>query len=93
MLDPRLIRAVLSQYLLHPRGVHGVGHWVRVRANGLWLAEQTGVRVDVVELFALLHDSRRFDEDTTSSTDLARPTTCESSTASCSSSTTKGWSC
>lgn len=62
MLDPRLIHRVLTQYQLHLRGPHGPGHWARVHTNGALLAELTGARADVVELFALFHDCRRFDE-------------------------------
>jgi uncharacterized protein len=59
MLSPPLIQAVLEHHSLSPTGMHGVGHWVRVRANGLLLAAETGARVDVVELFALFHDAGR----------------------------------
>jgi len=62
MLEPRLIKAVLTQFPLHLPGMHGVGHWVRVRENGLRLVELTGARPDVVELFALFHDARRINE-------------------------------
>lgn len=40
-------------------GIHGVRHWECVRKNGLRLAEQTGAKIEVVELFAYLHDSQR----------------------------------
>jgi uncharacterized protein len=61
---PGLLREVLSGYALDPEGIHGVGHWLRVRANGLALAARTpGADAVVVELFALLHDCRRRDED------------------------------
>jgi len=36
-----------------------VSHWARVRNNGLRLAKHTGARLDVVELFAFLHDTQR----------------------------------
>src|SRR5262249_50793354 len=38
--------------------------WARVYENGLRLAEETGAIVDVVRLFAVLHDCRRIDEHT-----------------------------
>lgn len=51
----------------HPRhlsGLHGPSHWRRVRANGLALAARTaGADAMLVELFALLHDSRRVNDD------------------------------
>jgi len=62
VLDPRLIQRVLGQYQLHLRGLHGPGHWARVHTNGVLLCDLTGARRDVVELFALFHDCRRFDE-------------------------------
>jgi uncharacterized protein len=66
VLSTQRRRAVLHtisvQFLLDWHGVHGVPHWARVRWNGLALAKQNGARRDVVELFALLHDSRRRDD-------------------------------
>jgi uncharacterized protein len=62
--DPRTRRALLkvvrAQFRLEWRGIHGVAHWARVRCNGLAMARVNGARGDVVELFAFLHDSRRF---------------------------------
>ena len=44
-------------------GIHGTGHWLRVLENGRTLAAATpGADPALVELFALLHDSRRHDE-------------------------------
>jgi uncharacterized protein len=54
-----VLRAVQEQFRLEWRGIHGVPHWARVRCNGLALARANGARLDVVELFALLHDSQR----------------------------------
>ena len=60
---PWLVAEVLAGYRLNPQGVHGPGHWMRVRSNGLALASRTpGADMAVVELFALLHDCRRIDE-------------------------------
>lgn len=60
---PWLVREVLAGYRLDRDGIHGPGHWLRVRANGLALAARTpGADVAVVELFALLHDCRRQDD-------------------------------
>lgn len=59
----RLVEQVLAHYALDSHGTHGVGHWLRVRENGLALAAMTpGADAVVVELFALLHDCRRWDE-------------------------------
>ena len=63
-LTPELVRFVVSQFKLSHSGVHGPSHWMRVRRNGLELAEKTGANTGVVELFALFHDSCRVNEDT-----------------------------
>jgi uncharacterized protein len=54
-----LIKEIHSKYCLNWLGIHGVRHWVRVREFGLILAEKTGADQDLVELFAVLHDSQR----------------------------------
>ncbi len=54
-----VIRTVRRQFQLGWQGIHGVPHWGRVRWNGLAMARANGARVDVVELFAFLHDSHR----------------------------------
>ena len=62
LLTPALIHRVVSHYPLSTRGAHGPAHWFRVRAIGLRLAQQTGANPNVVELFALFHDSQRENE-------------------------------
>ena len=62
MIEQRLIQHIRTQFVLDWHGIHGTPHWARVRANGLRLAESTGARVPVVELFAFLHDSRRLND-------------------------------
>jgi uncharacterized protein len=57
-----ILQFVLEDYALPWSGPHGVAHWARVCENGLHLAEETGAKVDVVRLFAVLHDCRRIDE-------------------------------
>ena len=59
-----IVRAILEDYALPWHGLHGVGHWARVLENGLRLAEATGAVVEVVQLFAVFHDSRRINECT-----------------------------
>jgi uncharacterized protein len=61
-LPQDLIVWVERQFALSLNGIHGSAHWRRVHDNGLRLAEQNGADLDVVELFAYLHDSRRLDE-------------------------------
>lgn len=57
-----IVEAILETYALPLRGCHGVAHWARVLENGLKLASETGANVEVVSLFAVLHDSRRLNE-------------------------------
>ena len=57
-----VLRVVRQQFRLDWQGIHGVPHWARVRWNGLTLAAVNGARADVVELFAILHDSQRFSD-------------------------------
>jgi uncharacterized protein len=57
-----LIAFLRSQFALDWRGIHGAPHWARVRRNGLLLAKSTGAVVQVVEAFALVHDSCRLND-------------------------------
>ena len=61
---PLVLHAVLEDYVLPLVGDQGVAHWARVLENGLRLAEDTGANIEVVSLFAVLHDSRRINEVT-----------------------------
>ena len=58
----RIINRILEDYKLHPEGIHGVDHWMRVLENGKILTDETGADSMVVSLFAVLHDSRRAGE-------------------------------
>jgi uncharacterized protein len=59
-----ILKAILDEYVLPWEGDHGIVHWARVLENGRRLAEQTKANAEVVELFAVLHDSRRVNEVT-----------------------------
>ena len=59
-----ILQAILEDYALPLGGDHDVVHWARVLENGLRLAEETKANVEVVSLFAVLHDSRRINEAT-----------------------------
>ena len=59
MISDELLRTILKQYRLPWNGIHGLSHWARVLENGRLLAAKTGARLEVVELFAILHDSKR----------------------------------
>lgn len=58
-----IVRVILDDYALHPEGYHGVYHWARVYENGHRLATALDADPEVVRLFALFHDARRFNED------------------------------
>jgi uncharacterized protein len=62
VISQELIEAIRQGFALDWNGVHGVSHWERVRDTGLRLARLTGAKVEIVELFAFLHDSRRLNE-------------------------------
>ena len=62
MISIPLIQAIRAQYRLPWTGVHGAIHWARVMENGWRLAELTGAKPHVVELFAVFHDARRLNE-------------------------------
>jgi uncharacterized protein len=59
-----VLHAVIEDYALPWNGYHGVAHWARVLENGLRLAGETKANIEVVSLFAVLHDSQRINEGT-----------------------------
>lgn len=64
-LDLRpILERILREYTLPLDGIHGVAHWARVLENGRRLTETTGANIEIVSLFAILHDSRRLNEST-----------------------------
>ena len=62
MISPGLIRTILDGYTLPLDGIHGLAHWGRVLETGLRLSEETDADPEVVTLFALFHDARRWNE-------------------------------
>ena len=62
LISQELMRTILSRYTLPQKGTHGVSHWARVVENGILLAQETGANVEVVQLFAVFHDSQRINE-------------------------------
>jgi len=53
---------ILRQFRLPRHSIHGPAHWARVRYNGLLLTRDSGADWQVVELFAFIHDSQRYDD-------------------------------
>ena len=77
-----VLRAVLEEYTLPWDGFHGLAHWARVLENGRRLAPLTGALIEVVELFAVLHDCQRVSEGEDPDHGQRRPSSVVSSTAS-----------
>lgn len=59
LITSQFVQAIRTEFRLDWRGIHGVGHWARVRANGLTIAAANGANKRVVEYFAFLHDTCR----------------------------------
>lgn len=59
-----LMEDLKAGFRLDWRGLHGAAHWIRVMHHGLYLASRTGADLQVVRLFAVLHDSQRMNEGT-----------------------------
>jgi len=59
MVPSHLLEMIRRDFALSLRGIHGEAHWARVCENGLHLAQRTGADVEIVELFAYLHDCKR----------------------------------
>ena len=50
-------------YKMDHNGFHGFDHWMRVLHNGRLLADAENANLKVVELFCLLHDTQRHNEN------------------------------
>ena len=59
VLTQELLNHLLEQFPLGNSTLHGEDHWMRVLFNGRTLAKETGANLNVVELFAIIHDCRR----------------------------------
>ena len=59
-----IVHAILRGYVPPLHGIHGVAHLARVLETGGHLAEVTGANIEVVQLFAVFHDSQRVTEKT-----------------------------
>lgn len=62
-VSTKLFEYLVKTHRLGHRGFHGMDHWLRVLFNGRLLAAETGANLKVVELFALIHDSCRENEN------------------------------
>src|SRR4051812_14627147 len=57
-----LLWDIRKNFALGSESVHGPAHWARVRYNAKILHEHLGGDWQVIELFAFLHDSQRWDD-------------------------------
>lgn len=62
MIPEALIQRILKDYALPLDGIHGISHWGRVLETSLRLAQHTGAKVEVGQLFAVFHDAKRVNE-------------------------------
>ena len=62
-LSQEFIEHCCRVYQMDHNGFHGFVHWMRVLHNGRLLAETENANLKIVELFCLLHDTQRKNED------------------------------
>ena len=62
VLTDELLYHLLKQFPLGNSIIHGKGHWMRALYNGRMLARETGENLNVVGLFAVMHDCQRDNE-------------------------------
>lgn len=60
---PLVLHAIRTLSPSRQSEIHGESHWRRVAAHGLYLADESGADRLVVLLFAMFHDSMRFNDD------------------------------
>lgn len=58
----QILEIILEQYAQSAGGRHGLSHWARVLENGRLIAASNDAKLEVVELFAIFHDSKRVTE-------------------------------
>lgn len=63
IVTQEFIDHVTSIYQMDHFGFHGIEHWLRVLYNGRLIADAIQANTKVVELFSLLHDTQRQNED------------------------------
>ena len=62
-ISKEFVDFLIAQCPLGNSPIHGLKHWTSVLENGRKLAVETGANVKVVELFSVLHDARRENEN------------------------------
>lgn len=53
---------IIAESTTDTNGPHGRRHWEKVERIGSIIASRNGASLQVVKLFALLHDSKRFSD-------------------------------
>jgi uncharacterized protein len=61
-IDYPKLWTLVSRGIDDPHSIHGPSHWRRVEENGLYLSQLNGAHADIVRLFALFHDSCRWND-------------------------------
>jgi uncharacterized protein len=57
-----IIELAKKEFIMEDHSIHGFEHWEEVEKNAIMLANQPGVDLTVVRLFAYIHDCRRQDD-------------------------------
>ncbi len=57
-----LLALIKSEFQLDWQGVHGANHWSRVFHHGKMIGQARGADLLIVELFAFMHDSCRWND-------------------------------
>jgi len=62
-ITQEFVNFLVEQCPLGNSRIHGITHWTNVLMNGRKLTQETGANLKVVELFSVLHDARRENDD------------------------------
>jgi uncharacterized protein len=62
ILNQNFFNYLARNFHLNHTGIHGYDHWLRVLHNGRLISEENGSNLKVVELFSLIHDSQRVND-------------------------------
>jgi len=62
-ISQQFVDYLIEQCPLGNSRIHGIAHWKSVLINGRNLSKKTGANLKVVELFSVLHDARRENDD------------------------------
>jgi uncharacterized protein len=61
-LRAEMIEYIRNQFRINWNGLHGANHWARVLHHGKYIGKRRNADLLVIELFAFLHDSCRWDD-------------------------------